>query len=153
MKWIVPVTLLCLLCWPAAVAAKQQVERNQVTLRSGPGSFYPAAGELSKGDEVEVLEEKGPWARVRAGGDEGFVPRSALQAQKSSGLGGLSRAIGTKDAGAESETAGVKGFNSSVEEAHAKERGQDWSALVKLEQQTVSPKDMLVFLRARGFVE
>ena len=58
-----------------------------------------------------------------------------------------------EDAGVESETAGVKGFNSDVEKAHAEERGLDWAAVEKLEKQSVSPKDMLAFLKARGLLE
>lgn len=45
-----------------------------VYLRSGPGPEYRPVGVLSEGAEVEVLEDRDRWVKVRtAAGEEGFV--------------------------------------------------------------------------------
>ena len=150
-RWL---ALMLLLVTAVAVsAAARRVERDKVTVMSGPGSFYARAGELSRGTEVEVVGEKGSWLEVRAGDVKGFVPRSAFEEKKGGGLASLGHSMGSSEASATSETAGVKGFNPDVEKAHAKRRGLDWSGVDKLERQKVTAEEVRTFLAKRGLGE
>jgi uncharacterized protein YraI len=133
-----------------ALAATRRAGRD-VTVTSGPGSFYSRVGQLKAGTEVEVVGERGAWLEVRAGPLKGFVPRFAFTAEKERG-GLLSKAIGSKEASVSTETAAAKGFTPEVERAHAKARGQQraWARLERLERQRVSEAQMEAFLRKRG---
>lgn len=52
-----------------------------VNVRSGPGNAFPASGTLARGTEVEVLDERLGWLKVRLpDGQEGYVYRKWLAA-------------------------------------------------------------------------
>jgi tetratricopeptide (TPR) repeat protein len=52
-----------------------------VNVRSGPGNAFPASGTLARGTEVEVLDERLGWLKVRLpNGQEGYVYRKWLAA-------------------------------------------------------------------------
>ena len=52
---------------------------SEVTLRAGQGTDFRILSMLADGDQVEVLEEQGGWAHVRARGNrEGWVLRRYL---------------------------------------------------------------------------
>ncbi|MGE5541866.1 MAG: SH3 domain-containing protein [Bacillota bacterium] len=50
------------------------VNQPKVNLRSGPGTTYPKAGEVTEGTRLELIEIKGDWSRIRVpGGGEAWV--------------------------------------------------------------------------------
>ncbi|VTU33354.1 SH3 domain-containing protein [Variovorax sp. PBS-H4] len=55
------------LALPLAAQAREMVSaaRNEVNLRSGPGSRYDTAWIVSRGYPLEVLARRGAWLRVR----------------------------------------------------------------------------------------
>ena len=71
---------------PAAVAAVapeppadiRTVAGSRVNMRSGPGTSHGVLTVLSRGDPTEVLAVDGRWARIRAGGIEGWMALSML---------------------------------------------------------------------------
>lgn len=61
----------------AHAAEHVSVARDQVNLRSGPGTRHQAEWLLAKGYPLQVLQRKGAWLRVRdVDGDRGWVYRS-----------------------------------------------------------------------------
>jgi tetratricopeptide (TPR) repeat protein len=65
----------------AAVRAARSIA--DVNVRSGPGNAFPASGTLARGTEVEVLDERLGWLKVRLpDGREGYVYRKWLAASE-----------------------------------------------------------------------
>lgn len=70
---------------PGVRATTATVRTESVNVREGPGTRYPVVGELTRGETVEVLDERGEWTNVRApGGLEGWVFRGVLTAPRGS---------------------------------------------------------------------
>jgi len=137
----------------AAAAAVRQIEWGRVKVMKGPGSYHPVVGELVKGAEVKVLDERGSWAHIQREELEGFIPLSAFERRRREDLPADARGSGSQRASSSSETAAVKGFGDDVEKAHAAAQGIDWSLVARIDRQTVSPEEMHSFLRKRGFEE
>lgn len=70
--------LLLLLLIPAAQAREMvSVARDEINMRSGPGTGHEVIWQLSRGYPLQVLGRKGRWLRVRDfENDEGWVYRS-----------------------------------------------------------------------------
>jgi SH3-like domain-containing protein len=70
--------LLLLLLIPAAQAREMaSVARDEINMRSGPGTGHEIVWQLSRGYPLQVLGRKGGWLRVRDfENDEGWVYRS-----------------------------------------------------------------------------
>ena len=66
-----------------SAAEFHQVRRERTTLREGPGSFYPAIAELSRGVNVEVIRRLEGWYRVRVQELDGYISAKATQEQAS----------------------------------------------------------------------
>lgn len=137
----------------AAAAAVRQIEWARVKVMKGPGSYHPVVGELVKGAEVEVLDERGSWAHIQREELDGFIPLSAFDRRSRQDLPADARGSGSQRASSSSETAAVKGFGEDVEKAHAAAVGVDWSLLERIDGHTVSPEQMRSFLLKRGFEE
>ncbi len=61
----------------AHAAERVSISRDQVNLRSGPGTNHPAEWVLSKGYPLQVVQRRGSWLKVRDfEGDQGWVYRS-----------------------------------------------------------------------------
>lgn len=58
--------LLCAVFLTPVLAAGQTVtvKKNNVNVRSGPGTEFPVAMELFKGYPLQVMEKKGDWLRI-----------------------------------------------------------------------------------------
>ena len=85
--------VIVLVAAPSANAKKPQPNRNQNTsvqarfmlvssdalnVRKGPSSNYDVAGQLKKGDRVQIIDSSGQWWKIRAGNIEGYVNSSYL---------------------------------------------------------------------------
>jgi protein TonB len=51
----------------------------ETTVRKEPAATAPAVTSLKRGDEVEVLSDRGAWVEVRAGKATGYIPVSAIE--------------------------------------------------------------------------
>jgi uncharacterized protein YraI len=78
---------------PSANAKKPQPNRNQNTsaqvrymlvnsdalnVRKGPSADHDVAGQLKRGDRVQVLNSSGQWWRIKSGNIEGYVNSAYL---------------------------------------------------------------------------
>ncbi len=59
-------TLFCLFCFLVQGAAAQNVsiKKDNVNVRTGPGTDYPVYMELFKGYPLNVLQKKGDWLQI-----------------------------------------------------------------------------------------
>src|SRR5262245_35107984 len=57
------------------------VSAASANLRERPSNTGQRIARLQRGTEVEVIEIAGDWARVRAGGNEGYVFARSLRAE------------------------------------------------------------------------
>ncbi len=77
--------LLCLLCLFIQPAAAAEPERVQVAdpyleLHSGPGRGYPIFYIAERGEQVEILQRRTDWFKVRTARDkEGWVSREQME--------------------------------------------------------------------------
>jgi hypothetical protein len=68
-----------------ALAELLQVAANELEVRRGPGTGFPATYVLRQGDRVEVIRRQGEWAFiVGERGGEGWVDARYLSAESSS---------------------------------------------------------------------
>lgn len=144
-SWLLVVVLLCAAL--PAVAETLSVAVREGSLRSSPQVFGAIQATLHYADRVEVLERKGAWARVRAGGaGVGWMHSSALSSKKlalKSGQGQL-RSSASED---ELTLAG-KGFNAQVEKEYRQRNSDlDYRAVDRMEGLTVTSAEVQRFLR------
>ncbi len=60
------------------------VQRDRTVLRTGPGAWYPALVELSKGANVKVINKGDRWIEVSSGKDRGFIAAKSLETKANS---------------------------------------------------------------------
>lgn len=61
------------------------INSKNVSMREGGSLVAPSAGDLDKGDKVQIIEEGGDWTRIRLeNGAEGFVYSSVISVEKHS---------------------------------------------------------------------
>lgn len=75
LRQLVALTLLAAALGSAGAADQQLYIHDElrVDFRSGPGNNYRIKDYLPSGTELEALEERGDWIRVRADGEEGWI--------------------------------------------------------------------------------
>jgi uncharacterized protein YgiM (DUF1202 family) len=146
MTGLVAVVLLMAL---AALAAQQlSVQVRETRLRDKPSYLGAAASAVTYGDRVEVLEERGPWRRVRTGdGRTGWLHESALTERK------LALSSGDRDAQAAADQSELalagKGFGPEVEDAYRKKHaGVDFAWVDTMATWRVTPEQSAAFLAA-----
>ena len=81
-KWIVAAALTVAATVLAASATKYV--KRPANLRAEPKTSADEVGKLATGVEATVLEKKGLWYKIQAGGKEGWVHRSRLTRKKPS---------------------------------------------------------------------
>jgi uncharacterized protein YgiM (DUF1202 family) len=145
---------LALVAATALAAAKEMsVSSSEVALRAKPGNLEPAAATLKYGNRVQVIDEKGLWAKVTVvgGGATGWVHMSSLTKQAVSMKSGQETAAGGASSG-EIMMAG-KGWSPEVEKSYrAKNPAIDFAWVDRMEKWKTSPQAMREFLKA-GKVE
>ena len=147
------VLLVLVLLVTAAWAAQQlSVQVREGQLRSGPSFLSAAGARVAYGSRVTVLEERGPWVRVRTGkGQEGWLHRSAVTEKKLAALGGGQDVAVSADSD-ELALAG-KGFSEEVEQELRKENTSlDYDWVDRMESWRLAPEQCARFLAA-GQVE
>ena len=135
----------------ALAGSSLQVGVKSGPLRASPAPFGKILATLGYGDRVEALEVSGAWQRVRHGKVEGWMHGTLL----SSRVTELSAGEGTVSTLASSDdlTLAGKGFNSQVESAYRKRHAAlNYAAIDRMEQQVVTPKQMLGFFAEGGII-
>jgi hypothetical protein len=136
---------LCLA--PASRADTLNVQVRTGKLREQPSFLGKIVAEVSYGDQLRILREQGEWVMGRSpSGRQGWIHVSALtddQIVLAAGTG----EVQTGASGDELALAG-KGFNAQVEaEYRAQNREIDFAWVDRMEKFTVSPEEMIGFLK------
>lgn len=124
-----------------------QIKEGQ--LRATPSFLGKVVARIRYGDQVEVLREEGKWVQARSGRKTGWIHESALTEKK------IVLAAGKKDvetaASSDELALAGKGFNADVEkEFKAQNRDIDFTWVDWMEKLTISPKEMVAFLKKGG---
>jgi len=144
------VLMLCICLFSLAVLAAKllSVQVRDAQLRETPSFLGKVVAKAEYGQSVDVLEEKGDWAKVSLSGAQGWVHSSALSNQ-SLGLSSGAAEAQTGVSGKEIALAG-KGFNAEVEADYRKRHGGDYAAVDRMERSTFAPERVIAFLTAGG---
>ncbi|MGM0547221.1 MAG: M48 family metalloprotease [Bacteroidota bacterium] len=70
-------SLLLIFISGMAVVVNQITIKNNVDMRSGPGSYYELILRLNSGAEVTEIEKQQQWVKVEAQDQEGWIPERA----------------------------------------------------------------------------
>ena len=134
MRWL-GVACLALMILPAAsaAAAEQGVIIRAGDLMTQPFLDAPKAGPVAPNDAVTILERRGGWLRIDAGGRTGWVRMlnvrlaSAGTARPAAGGGGITALLRTGSSG-KTVTTGVKGMG----EEDIRRAAPDYAELAQL---------------------
>jgi SH3-like domain-containing protein len=125
-----------------------QVREGQI--RSTPSFLAPIIGVVAYGEQVETLRQQGDWIDVKSAQTlRGWIHQSALTTKRVV-LSAGGEAAPVAASGQEVALAG-KGFNEDVESKYSRTHKEaDYTWVDKMEQITITPKDMLSFLKEGG---
>ncbi len=147
---VITAMALSFLCVAAVYGAAKMmsVQVKKGAVRSNPGFMGGVVANLSYGDRVETLEEKGAWTRIAipGGKGEGWIHGSALTKKKIVLKAG---ADDVRQAASSDELAlAGKGFNQQVEkEFKSRNPNVDYAWIDKMETFRVSQSRMRQFVR------
>jgi uncharacterized protein YgiM (DUF1202 family) len=145
------IVLIALLVLCAAAAATGQAKQMSVNVketqvREASSYLSKVLGTLAYGDQVQVLESKKDWARIKASAKnlEGWINMSALTAKKVV----LSSGAGTADQNASSGEVALagKGFNSQIEAENRQDAKFDYATVDRMALFIVQPDQVSAFL-------
>ena len=136
----------CLFLATVLPAATMHTIKDAV-LRDSPSFLGKAVETLGSGTSIVLMNEEGSWAKVKAGGKQGWLPTSALRASTVSLGTGSSRAA--VSAGSSEVALAGKGFTQQTEAAYrASQSGMDYATVDMMAGFVVPPEDSEAFLRA-----
>lgn len=139
---------LCLTCAVAVAAKVMSVSVRDGQVRETPSFLGKIVGKATYGQNVDVAEEQGDWARVTLpGGVSGWMHRTALTESKVA-LSGAAAGTGNVS-GKEMALAG-KGFSAAVEADYRRGHGGDYAAIDAMERVSYDPAALLAFLKQGG---
>ncbi len=142
---LVPVMLLLV---AAAWAAGQimTVQVRETNMRGAPSFTGGLGAAVTYGQQVSVLEERGAWFRVSAGGQEGWLHKNALSDRK------LALSSGAQDTAATASEREIsmagKGFSPQVEKEYRAAHPEGYAQVEKMLAVNYSEKDLYAFLTA-----
>jgi len=120
---------------------------KEAVLRDSPSFLGKAVETLGSGTSITLMSEEGAWARVQAGGKQGWLPVSALRSGAVSLGAGSSRA--SVSAGSSDVALAGKGFTQQTEASYrASQSGLDYATVDMMAGFVVPPADSEQFLRA-----
>jgi hypothetical protein len=106
----------------AAVAEDATIRYDDAKVRTGKSAGFDTIATLKKGDKVQVLAHEGPWAKVSAGGKQGWIGINSLGDAKGksffAGAGEL--AAGASGSSSASAAGAGKGAGESEQFAQSK---------------------------------
>jgi hypothetical protein len=146
---VVAAALLVLAGAVSALAETLYVGRDQVSLRSGPASYYSVVCTARRGEALTVLSRQGDWLRVKARGGMGWVFKKALSSSRPSGLSTLTRRlVGTSRTSQLDKTAGFKGFNQDTQAAYISRYrlGSQLQLVEQIKARQLSPREIQRFI-------
>jgi uncharacterized protein YgiM (DUF1202 family) len=130
-----------------AVSAGSMNTIKESVLRDTPSFLGKAIDTLGSGTSITLMSEEGAWAKVKAGGKQGWLPISALRAGAVSLGTGASRAAA--HAGSSDVALAGKGFTQQAESGYrASQSGLDYATVDMMAGFVVSPADSEQFLRS-----
>jgi hypothetical protein len=150
------ILIFLLVCFTGLAAFAVGTSMMSVQVKTGELRLTPSflgkiIARLYYGDQIYVIEEKGPWRRVglSGGAAEGWIHASALTPKK------IVLQAGDKDveqaASSDELALAGKGFNQQVEaEFRAKNPNLDFAWVDKMETYVVAEKEMVQFLKKGG---
>jgi uncharacterized protein YgiM (DUF1202 family) len=147
------VILACLVVACAASAATPAAMSVQVRngqLRATPSFLGQVVAPLAYGDQVQIVQQEGPWMKVTAPGmKSGWIHSSALTKKKIVMQAGAADV--EKAASGEELALASKGFNSDVEaEFKAQNKDIDFAWVDRMEKYKVDAEEMKEFLEEGG---
>ena len=145
------IILIALLVLSTAAALTGQAKQMSVNVketqvREAAGYLGKVLGTLAYGDQVQVLESKKDWARIKAPAKklEGWINMSALTAKKVVLSSGSAAADQNASSG-EVALAG-KGFNSQIEAENRQDAKFDYATVDRMSLFVVQPEQVSAFL-------
>jgi hypothetical protein len=130
-----------------AMSASTMNTVRDAVLRDSPSFLGKTVETLGSGTSITLMSEEGAWARVKAGGKQGWLPVSALRASTVSLGAGSSRAA--VSAGSSEVALAGKGFTQQTEASYrGSHSGADYATVDMMAGFVVSPADSEQFLRA-----
>jgi hypothetical protein len=164
--------LLCLIAplfaaAPALAASQVMVTVKQTTIRAEPAFYAKSIATLRYTDQLQVVEERQGWLRVRHGSKIGWVHSSAVSgtgatASGDSAMAGLGSALAALSGQSSKQGSGQqfterdvalagKGFNTKVEGEYRKQHpGANCAAVDKMEKHRTRPRPLLRFAERGG---
>jgi len=136
----------CLL--PAALLSASTMNTvKEAVLRDSPSFLGKAVETLGSGTSIMLMSEEGAWARVKAGGKQGWLPVSALRSGAVALGAGSSRAA--VSASASDVALAGKGFTQQTEASYrTSQSGLDYATVDMMTGFVVPSADSEQFLRA-----
>lgn len=139
----------CFLASSPAFAESAWVQVRQSQLRVQPKFYALSAGSVRYGEKLEKLSEDGGWVKVDANGRQGYLPISAVSADRI-----VLSAADLKKVQADSSEVVMagKGFSKEVEQNYRKEDAKLRYDLVDYVERVarVSPGEMARFVQSGG---
>jgi hypothetical protein len=123
---------------------------KETPVRATPSFLAKALAVLAYGDQVQVLDTKGDWARVSSGKTQGWVSLKALTEKKIVLKSGAD--VSQSASSGEVALAG-KGFNADVEAEYKQEQKLDYTWVDAMEAVKVTPPQISSFLTRGGLTE
>lgn len=149
--------LLCLGAAMLPLTALSQplyVQSDQAAVFAEPGFDNDTVGRLNRGAEVETLESRGDWHRVRGESLSGWMPALLLRAEPPTRASSELDAAADLDSGARRRasavtTAGaVRGVDE--DERLLDDPDLDVEALHQMESMRVAPEEAMAFMAEEG---
>jgi uncharacterized protein YgiM (DUF1202 family) len=114
---------------------------NSAGLKSSTGFFASTTGTVRYGDQIQVLELKGKWIRIRTPGNiTGWIASSSLTTKR------ITRG-NTANASAKEIALAGKGFSPEVEAEYKKSGGSiNYAAVDAMERISIPDRDLLAFI-------
>ncbi len=139
---------VCVLAAPAAMS----VTVKETQARATPRFLGKVLASLAYGDQVQVLETRGDWARISlpSGKGEGWVSLKALTGKR---IVLKSGAEASQSASSGEVALAGKGFNADVEAQYRQEQKLDYTWVDRMEAAVVTPSDLSSFIAQGGLAE
>ena len=134
---------------PAAESIKEMVVQvRSCVMRSGPSFLASPSGNLAYSENVNVVDENGPWRKVSSSGGKlsGWIHVTALAPPRAEFKQGTGQA-GTRVSSGEVALAG-RGFDAEVEsKLRQKNKNLNYAGVDKIESLIIKPEDIQAFAR------
>lgn len=134
---------------PAAPAAVMSVQIREGQVRASPSFLAKPVAGVAYGQQVEVMETRGDWSRVRAGAHSGWIHTTSLSRKKLTLRAG-DEEVSSTASNKEIALAG-KGFTEDLEAQYRNQHpASEFKEVDRMEKIKFDPEALLRFLREGG---